>query len=458
MKLKFNILYAFLFSLAMLSCSNSDDSRTNSPYQQYGTPFANMPKKEDAIIYQVNLRSFSQEGTINGVRARLSDIKALGANVVYLMPIYPVGVLNSAGGLGSPYSVKDYKAVSPEFGTLEDLKALVNEAHAMDMAVVLDWVANHTSWDNAWITEHPEWYQQDADGNIIMPPNTNYADVAQLNFNNKEMRAAMIDAMSYWVYNANIDGFRCDYADMVPQNFWTEAITKLRSIKNQQLLMLAEGSKPTHFQSGFDYTFGFNFFGAMKNLFEENLSATTLQTSNATEYATNYVESQRVVRYTTNHDVNWTDGTPTELFGGKDGAMAAFVVASYMKSVPMIYNGQEIAYAQRLEYFNRTPIDWTTADNSILEQYKKVIAFRKTSNAVKSGSFTGFSSDAISAFTMVKGTEKVLVLVNLTNASTNYIVPSALSATTWTNALTAQPSPLANQITLAPYQYLILKN
>lgn len=457
MKLKFNILYTFLFSIAMLSCSNSDDSGTNSVYQQYGTPFANMPKKEDAIIYQVNLRAFSQEGTINGVRERLTEIKALGTNVVYLMPIYPVGTLNSAGGLGSPYSVRDYKTVSSEFGTLEDLRALVNEAHAMDMAVVLDWVANHTSWDNAWITEHPNWYQQDADGNIIMPPNTNYADVAQLNFENKEMRAAMIDAMSYWVYNANIDGFRCDYADFVPQNFWTEAITKLRSIKKQNILMLAEGSKVAHFQSGFDYTFGFNYFGAMKNLFEENGSATTLQNSNATEYATNYNDTQRVVRYTTNHDVNWTDGTPTELFNGKNGAMVAFVVASYMKSVPMIYNGQEIAYAQRLAYFTKTPIDWSTADNTILEQYKKVIAFRKTSNAVKSGSFTGFSSDAISAFTMTKGSEKVLVLANMTNASTNYIIPSAL-ASTWTNALTEQSLSLSNQINLAPYQYLILKN
>lgn len=459
MKLKINIIYLFLIASAFISCSNSDnDSTGNIPYQQYGAPFANMPKKEDAIIYQVNLRAFSQEGTINGVRERLAEIKALGTNVVYLMPIYPVGVLNSAGGMGSPYSIKDYKSVSSEFGSLEDLRALVSEAHAMDMAVILDWVANHTAWDNPWITEHPDWYQQDADGNIIIPPGTNYNDVAQLNFNNTKMRDAMIDAMSYWVYNANIDGFRCDYADAVPQNFWTEAILKLRSIKNQNILMLAEGSRVAHFQSGFDYTFGFNFFGAIKNVFETNNSATTLQNSNATEYANNYVESQRVVRYTTNHDVNLSDGTPIELFNGKNGAMAAFVVTAYMKSVPMIYNGQEIGYAQRLQYFSRTPIDWSATDASVLAEYKKIIAFRKTSKAVKSGSYTGYSSDAVSAFTMQKDNEKVLVLSNLTNATVNYIVPSALSATAWKDAFTEANSPLTSQISVAPYQYIILKN
>lgn len=459
MKLKINIIYLFVIACALISCSNSDnDSVGNSPYQQYGTPFVNMPKKEDAIIYQVNLRAFSQEGSINGVRARLAEIKALGANVVYLMPIYPVGVLNSAGGMGSPYSIKDYKTVSTEFGTLEDLRALVSEAHSMDMAVVLDWVANHTAWDNPWITEHPDWYQQDAEGNIIIPPGTNYNDVAQLNFSNQEMRAAMIDAMSYWVYNANIDGFRCDYADAVPQNFWTEAVAKLRSIKNQELLMLAEGSRTNHFQSGFDYTFGFNFFDAIKKVYGENQPATTLQNSNATEYANNYVESQRVVRYTTNHDVNLSDGTPLELFNGKSGSIAAFVVTCYMKSVPMIYNGQEIAYAQRLQYFTRTPIDWSAADASVLAEYKKLIAFRKTSKTIKTGSFTGYSSDAVSAFTMTKEDEKVLVLSNLTNANVNYIIPSALAATAWKDAFSDANVTLSSQISLAPYQYVVLKN
>ena len=322
MKIFINLVFALLFTSVVASCTSSDNNQDLSPaYPQYGTPFVNMPKKEDAIIYQVNLRAFSQSGTLKGVQDRLAYIQELGVNVIYLMPIYPVGVVRSAGGMGSPYSVKDYKTVSTEFGTLEDLRVLVDEAHKKNMAVVMDWVANHTSWDNAWITDHPDWYQKNANGDIIIPPGTNYNDVAQLNFNNFEMRSAMIDAMSYWVYTANIDGFRCDYADFVPQSFWSEAITTLRKIKNQNILMLAEGTKVNHFASGFDYTFGFEYFGSLKKVFSESKPTTVIQDANAKEYANNYDNSQRVVRYTTNHDVNISDGTPLELFGGKKGSI-----------------------------------------------------------------------------------------------------------------------------------------
>lgn len=459
MKLYINIVFVLIFSSVLASCSSSDDNPSSgSAYTQYGTPFEKMPSKEDAIIYQVNIRAFSQEGTLKGVQDRLTAIKELGANVIYLMPITPVGVERSAGGLGSPYSVKDYKAVNTDFGTLADLRVLVEEAHKKDMAVILDWVANHTSWDNAWITAHPNWYQKDAEGNIIIPPGTNYNDVAQLDYTNQDMRKAMIDAMSYWVYNANIDGFRCDYADYVPQNFWSEAITSLRKIKNQNILMLAEGSKVNHFAAGFDYTFGFNFFDALKKVFSESKPATSLQDSNAVEYANNYDNSQRIVRYTSNHDVNLFDGTPLELFGGKKGSIATFVVAAYMKSVPMIYNGQEIGYASRIDYFNRTPIDWSTADASMLAEYKKIIAFRNTSNAIKKGTFKGYSSDAVSAFTMETETEKVLVLSNLTNATVKYLVPPSLSKTTWKDAFSDAPTTVTTEISLQPYQYLILKN
>jgi len=460
MKFNIKIIHTLLLTLAFVSCSSSDDNNTNTDpaYPQFGASFEKMPKKEDAIIYQVNIRAFSEAGTLKGVQDRLTQIQELGANVIYLMPIFPVGKEKATGELGSPYAVKDYKAVNPDFGTLQDLQTLVEEAHKKNMAVVLDWVANHTAWDNAWITQHPGWYQKNEKGEIIMPPGTNYADVAQLDFNNVEMKNAMIDAMSYWVYTANVDGFRCDYADFVPQGFWTEAITKLRTIKkNQSILMLAEGSKPSHFVSGFDYTFGFNFFSALEKVFKENKSATTMQDSNATEYANNYNPGNRIVRYTTNHDVNLSDGTPLELFGGKKGSIAAFVVAAYLKSVPMIYNGQEIGYAQRLNYFARTPINWSVADTDMLAEYKKIIAFRNISNAIKKGTFTGYSSDAVSAFTMVNDTEKVLVLSNLTNNAVKYLVPSALKAT-WKDAFTGTTVTVGTEITLEPFQYFVLKN
>ena len=459
MKTYLNVLFVLLFSSVFASCSSTDDnSSSESIYTQYGTPFENMPAKEDAIIYQVNIRAFSESGTLKGVQDRLDDIKALGVNVIYLMPVFPVGVLKSAGGLGSPYSVKDFKAINPEFGTLENLRMLVEEAHKKNMAVILDWVANHTAWDNAWITEHPNWYQKDGNGNIVIPPGTNYNDVAQLDFNNIEMKKAMIDAMSYWVYSANIDGFRCDYADFVPQSFWTEALISLRKIKNQKILMMAEGTKVNQFAAGFDYTFGFGFFDGLKKVFGESKSAASLQDVNATEYANNYVNSQRIVRYTTNHDVNLSDGTPLELFGGKQGSITAFVVAAYMKSVPMIYNGQEIGYNRRIEFFTKNPIDWSTADAGMLAEYKKIIAFRKTSDALKKGEFKGYSSTSVSAFTMETDMEKVMVIANLTSVSVKYLVPAPIKNTAWKEAFTATTVTLMTEINLSPYQYIILKN
>jgi glycosidase len=458
MKFNIKIVLGLLLTLAFVSCSSSDDdSVPASPYTQYGTVFDKMPSKEDAVIYQVNIRAFSQAGTLKGVQDRLTQIQELGANVVYLMPIFPVGKERASGELGSPYAVKDYKAVNPDFGTLEDLRTLVEEAHKKNMAVILDWVANHTAWDNAWITQHPDWYQKGADGKIIIPPGTNYNDVAQLNFNNNEMKAAMIDAMEYWVYNANIDGFRCDYADFVSQNFWSEAITKIRGIKKQNMLMLAEGSKNSHFTAGFDYTFGFNFFSTLEKVFKEGKSATTIQDSNAIEYASNYNEQNRIVRYTSNHDVNWTEGTPLQLFGGKKGSVATFVVAAYMKSIPMIYNAQEIGYAQKIDYFSRTPIDWSTADAEMLAEYKKIIAFRNTSNAVKKGTYKGYSNEAVSAFTMEQDKEKVLVLSNLTNGTAKYLVAPGLKGT-WKDAFTGATVNVGAEVSLSAYQYLILKN
>lgn len=459
MKSNINLVYALLLTLAFVSCSSSDnDSNTPAAYPQYGTSFEKMPKKEDVIIYQVNIRAFSQAGTLKGVQDRLTQIKELGANVIYLMPIFPVGEEKAASGLGSPYAVKDYKSINPDFGTLEDLRTLVEEAHKKDMAVILDWVANHTAWDNAWITAHPDWYQKDNQGNIIIPPGTNYNDVAQLDFTNTELRAAMIDAMSYWVYSANIDGFRCDYADFVPQDFWTDAIIKLRNIKkNQNILMLAEGTKVAQFRSGFDYTFGFKFFETLEKVFKDSSPVTAIQDANASEYATNYNLENKIVRYTSNHDVNLAEGTPLELFGGKKGSIATFVVAAYMKSVPMIYNGQEIGYAQRLNYFERTPIDWSTADSEMLAEYKKIIAFRNNSNAIKKGNYTGYSNDAIVAFTMVKDSQKVLVLSNLTNQNVKYLVTNSLKGT-WKDAFTGSAVTVGSEISLLPFQYLVLKN
>ncbi|MBK8952657.1 MAG: alpha-amylase [Chitinophagaceae bacterium] len=358
MKKSIFFLFGFLFFACSKPSGNNGPVTPPVPQEpvQYGTPFSGVPAAQDATIYQVNMRTFSAAGNFQGVVARLDSIKALGANVIYLMPIYPVGTLNS---VNSPYCVKDYKAVNAEFGNLSDLRAIVDGAHSRNMSVILDWVANHTAWDNAWISSNKSWYLQDAGGFVVSPPGMGWNDVAQLNFANADMRLAMIKAMKYWVYTANIDGFRCDYSDGPPVDFWKQAIDTLRNITTHKLLLLAEGSRSTNFSAGFDLNFGFGFFGQLKNIYSNGQPVLTLDDLNTTEYA-GATAGKQVVRYITNHDVNGSDGTPLELFGGKTGSMAAFVVAAYMKSVPMIYNGQEVGTPVRLTfpfYFHKDKLD-----------------------------------------------------------------------------------------------------
>lgn len=456
MKKYIYVILALFSSNVLLSCESSDDNVQRGPYEQYGTAFTEVPDPQDASIYQVNIRAFSEAGDFQGVIDRLDHIESLGVNVIYLMPVYPVGQENSAGGLGSPYAVQDFKKVNPEFGDLEDLRTLVEEAHERGLAVILDFVANHTAWDNAWISEHPEWYQQDEAGNIIAPPGTGWNDVAQLNYENDDLRAAMIDAMSYWVYETNIDGFRMDAADFVPHSFWSEAVPALERIKDQELIMLAEGGRQDHLRAGFDYIFGFGYFGALKEVFEDGAPATELQDAHAEAYENVYDDTKRLVKYTTNHDVNLTDGTPQELFGGDQGSLAAFVVAAYQRSVPMIYNGQAIGFNERLEFFTRDPIDWSNINEEMLQEYKRIIEFRNSSEAVRRGDLKSYSSDDIAVFTMQKGEDTVLVLSNLRNREATYLLPAGFAQTEWTDALNGGSISLGTEVSLAPYSYLVL--
>ncbi|MGY4538346.1 glycosidase [Mucilaginibacter sp. UYNi724] len=458
MKFKPTLMKLLLLSLVTIFSfckkDGNNNVKTDPAYAQYGTPFAGVPTTTDAAIYQVNLRAFSENHDFKSVIAKLDNIKALGINVVYLMPIYPVGVVKSAGGLGSPYSVKDYKAVNTEFGTLDDLRALVDAAHTKGMAVMLDWVANHTSWDNAW-TANKSWYKQDDKGNFIPPAGTNWTDVIALDYTNKEMRAAMIDAMKYWVYNANIDGYRCDAADFVPLDFWKEANDAMKSITTHKLMMLAEGTRADHFKAGFQMVYGMGYYYDLKNkVFDASNSLSVLQNTNTTEYASALPGSQ-VVRYTTNHDVYLSDGSPVNIYGGKTGSMAAFLVTAYMKGVPMIYNGQEVGTTQKIDFFYNTPIDWSTNPDMTAE-YKSILNFRAGSDAVKTGDLSVYSSDNVAAFTKSNDKQKVLVIANIRGNNATYTVPPALAGAGWKNAFTNAAVTLGNSLYLQPYQHMVL--
>ncbi len=452
-KLGIVLLLGLLFTNPVVSTAQTAQQKTTeSTPPQYGKPFQHVPDTRDVTLYQVNMRVFSKEGNFKGVLARLDSIKALGINVVYLMPIYPVGIVKTSN---SPYCVKDYKGINSEFGTLEDLRAIVDGAHRRNMAIILDWVPNHTSFDNAW-TSNKSWYLQDSSGNIISPPGTGWNDVAQLNYKNSDMRLAMINAMKYWVLTANIDGFRCDYADGPPVDFWKQAIDTLRHIPAHHLLMMAEGARSENFAAGFDYNFGFRFFEDLEKIYGKHRSVLSIDSLNISDYK-GASDTQRIIRYITNHDVNGSDGTPLELFGGERGSMAAFVVAAYMKSVPMIYDGQEVGTPYRLVFpFTSKNIDWTI-NPDVTAKYKKVIAFRNSSNAIRRGELTSYTTDNVCAFTKKWGKEEVLVISNLRDSSINYSIPATLKNSTWKNAMKEGKVTLSANINLPAYSYLILK-
>ena len=417
---------------------------------QYGTPFNNVPDARDAVIYQVNMRAFSPSGHFQHVTNRLDNIKALGVNVIYLMPIYPVGQVNS---VNSPYSITDYKGIASEFGSLTDLRNLVDGAHNRGMAVILDFVPNHTAWDHPWVSNNWYWHSRDNNGEPISP--NGWADVVQLNFDNWDMKQALIDAMRYWVFAANVDGFRFDYADSPTVEFWDQAISSLRSINSHNLLLLAEGARSENYTSGFDYNFGFHFFERLKGVFNGE-SAQQIDSGHASDY-NGANQNQRIVRYTTNHDVNGAEGTPQAVFGGDAAAMSAFVIATYMQATPMIYNGQEVGLPYSLNFpFTNEDIDWSLNPGKTA-QYTDIINLFNNNNALRRGSLETFSSNEVVAFTRTTGSERVFVLANTRGYDVNYTLPGAVANLTWQDGFSNGNVYLANNYTVPAYSYRVFK-
>jgi glycosidase len=430
------------------SCNKSEDTIIPSPTPIDGfQPVAT----EDIVMYEINPKSFCSTKNLQGITNRLDDIKALGVNTIWIMPIYPVGVLNS---FGSFYCVKDYKLISPNYGTMDDLKTLVSTAHSKGIAVLFDWVANHTSWDNAWITANPSWYTHDTNGNIIHPAGTNWNDVADLNFDNSAMRLAMIDAMKFWVTEANIDGYRCDAADFVPYNFWQQANTALNAIPNKKLILLAEGARTDHFTAGFQLNFSWDYMNTIKNVFgtSQQNASNIISTSN-NEYAV-VPTGKKKLRFTTNHDESF-QSTPISVYGSKNGALAASVITIYLQGVPLLYCGQEVGVSNITTYNGTNTIDWT-ANADMLLAYKNVLSFYNSSSAVKKGSSTSYSTSNVVAFQKTYNAENVLVIVNARSSAQVYTVPEAIQGN-WTNALTNETVTLSTSLSLSGFQYLILK-
>lgn len=321
-------------------------------------PAAPQVSLEEMILYEVFVRDFSEAGTFKALEGRLDELVDLGVNALWLMPIHPNGEVNAIGTYGSPYAVRDYTDVHPDFGSMGDFRDLVSACHVRGMRILIDWVPNHTAWDHPWISAHPDWYTQDAQGNIVHPPGTNWQDVADLNYSSGALRAAMLDAMRFWIAEVGIDGFRCDYAEGLPQDFWEQAVAEMQAI-NPGVVMLAEGAAPWLHDAGMNMTYSWDGYGALRSVFVDGAAAHTLQISYEGEAAW-LGPLDRRLRFSTNHDETSWDAPPPTLYGGQDAARCAQAIATFLPGTPLVYNGQEVGSTQVLNLFERIPIDWST--------------------------------------------------------------------------------------------------
>jgi glycosidase len=330
---------------------------------------------KNATVYQINTRQFSEEGTFKAAEKELPRLKELGIDIIWLMPIHEIGEKNRKGTLGSPYAVKDYYSVNPEFGTLEDLKAFVKTAHDLDMYVILDWVANHTAWDNVLVKDHLEWYAKDYKGDYRPTPWWDWSDIIDLDYSKPELRKYMTDAMSYWVKEADIDGYRCDVAGFVPIEFWNNLRVELDAIK--PVFMLAEWESRDLHAHAFDMTYAWSWNESMHNICTGKADVNALYVYYSWNESA-YPENSMRMTFVSNHDKNAWEGTMYEQFG--DGLEAAIALSVIGEGMPLIYNGQEAGNDKRLAFFEKDPIQWK--DHEIGDLYKSLFKLMKNNTAL----------------------------------------------------------------------------
>ena len=408
-------LALFVSGIIFSSCTDIE-KKTGSP----GLSTVEHPEwSKNANIYEVNIRQYSEEGTFNAFREDLPRLKEMGVKILWLMPIQPIGELNRKGTLGSYYSIKDYKAVNPEFGTKADFKALVDEAHEMGFKVILDWVANHSAWDNNW-TENKDWYTLDEDGNF-QPPVEDWSDVIDLNYNNPDMRAAMIDALVYWVREFDVDGYRCDVAGMVPIDFWIDAHEEMDKVKD--VFMLAEDGEPELLFEAFDMNYAWEYAHVIREIAKGEQTFADLDALFARD-AERFPKNSYRMYFTSNHDENSWNGTDPGMYGSNFENFA--VLSATVQGMPLIYNGQESVLDKQLEFFEKDEIEWK--DYAYQDFYKVLLELNSTNEALWNGAYGGDfnridSPSETYAFSRKKSQHEVIVAINNSDQIQKFSVP-----------------------------------
>ena len=408
-------------------------------------------------IYEVNLRQYTSEGTIKAFQKHLPRLKKMGVEILWFMPITPIGIEGrkmNEKELGSYYAVRNYKQVNEEYGTMADWKAFVKTAHSMGFKVITDWVANHSSPDNPWTKNHPGFYVKDSTGKMVAQ--YDWTDTRKLDFKSRELRDSMIDAMKFWITETGIDGYRCDIAGEVPNDFWKECITALKKVKD--VYMLAEGESPGLHEAGFNTTYGWTLFHAMTDLYAGKKSVRQFD-SLINKNIADYPAAASRLFFTTNHDENSWNGTEYEKFGAAYKTFAVLTQTLY-QSMPLVYSGQELPNKKRLKFFVKDSIAWTR-NPALAPFYSTLLHLRRKNPALASGAAytkvkTGNEAN-IFAFTRSAGKNKVLVILNLSAKSQDFSIPANLITGNMTEVFSSKNQTTAGlkKSTIPAWSYLV---
>lgn len=411
-----------------------------------------------ANIYEVNIRQYSTEGSFNAFAESLPRLKDMGVEVLWIMPIHPIGKTNRKGTLGSYYSIADFKGVNPEFGTAADFKNLVQLAHGLGMKLIIDWVANHAAWDNVWTKDHPEYFVRDGEGNFKAP--YDWTDVIQIDHSNAAEQDAMIDAMQYWVTQFDIDGFRADLAHLTPLTFWKKARTAIEPLK-PNLFWLAE-SEEVDYHDVFDATFTWEWMHTTENYYKGKTGFNSLFDVLA-KYDASFPQGAHRMYFTSNHDENTWNGTGFEKYGDMLPCLAVF--SCTWNGIPLIYSGEEMPNTKRLAFFEKDSIEWN-GKYQLHDLYKTLLTLRKNNPALRSAdeAVTTFhilteGGKNIMAYLRKHDLYEVLVFLNLSKEPAGFTIKDQLINHVYTNVFDGLEIHLntGSFIKMKPWDYLVFE-
>ena len=421
---------------ALLACAATPAAaQPADPWQPQ--PFVQIEHPEwsrDAVLYQINTRQFTPEGTFAAAQKELPRLKKLGVDILWLMPIHPIGEVNRKGTLGSPYSVRDYYAVNPEFGTEQDLRNFIDAAHAQGFHVILDLVANHTAWDNALASEHPDWYEKTWDGHFRPTPWWDWSDIIDLDWSKPGVREHVGGAMEYWVREFGVDGYRADVAGYVPIDFWETMRARLDAIR--PVFMLGEVQQTVHHRAAFDATYAWDWHHTGKRIAKGEADATALFGYYAENESLWPREAMRLT-YIENHDSNAWEGTIYENYG--EGLEALTALAFTGEGLPLVHNGMDACNAHRLAFFEKDPIDWGQREGCEYgDLLAELIAFRTANPALANGQWGAVMQQVVNdkpqqlfGWVRQKGGNKVVGLFNLSDTPVEARLADGLAAGTY---------------------------